>query len=100
MILGQPTLGRARRVAFFSLALFLSLLVTFTFVAVTALTIGMWVANQNPVTTPVSHLAFFSLGAILVGFGLTVQLWTPERHVAGMQQALIGLGALTLAGFI
>ena len=77
----------------------MSLFLGITFIGVTVLTIGLWVANQNLVTTPVSDLSFFALGA-LVGVGFIVQLRAPEHHVAGMQQSLLGLLALTVAGLI
>ncbi|MGB8643600.1 MAG: hypothetical protein WCF84_00040 [Anaerolineae bacterium] len=96
----QSATGRTRHVAFFVWAAILSLFFGVTFIGVTLLTIGMWLANQNPATTPVGDLSFFALGAIITGAGVVVQLRTPKRHLAGLQQALIGLLALTVAGVI
>ncbi len=92
--------GRTRRRAFFIWAVILSLVFGILFIGVTALTVGMWLAHQNALTTPVSDLSFFALGAIIVGMGFTVQLRVPERKIAGVQQAVLGLLALGVAGLI
>jgi hypothetical protein len=92
--------GRRRRIAFFAWAAVLSLLLGVTFVAVTALTIGMWVAGQNADTTPVVDLGFFALGVVIIANGFAVQLRAPERNIAGLQQATIGLLAFGVAGLI
>ncbi len=98
----QPAIGAesTRRRAFFMWAALLSLVCSILFFGVTALTIGLWVAHQNALTTPVSDLSFFALGAIIVGMGFVVQLRDPERKIAGVQQAVLGLLALLLAGLI
>ena len=88
------------RRAFFIWAAILSLVFGILFIGTTALTIGLWVAHQNALTTPVSDLSFFALGAIIVGMGFVVQLRDPERKIAGVQQAVLGLLALLLAGLI
>jgi hypothetical protein len=88
------------RRAFFIWAAILSLAFSLLFLGVTALTIGLWVANQNTLTTPVSDLSFFALGAIIVGMGFAVQLRVPERKIADVQQAVLGLLALGVAGLI
>jgi hypothetical protein len=84
---------------FFAWAAILSLLLGLTFIGVTILTLGLWLAHRNPATTPVTDLGFFALGAIITT-GLIVQLRAPERHIAGLQQAVIGLIALGVAGLI
>jgi hypothetical protein len=89
-----------RHRAFFIWAAILSLVFGLLFIGVTALTIGMWLAHQNALTTPVSDLSFFALGAIITGMGFAVQLRTPERKIAGVQQAVLGLLALGVAGLI
>ncbi len=43
---------------------------------------------------------FFALGAVIVATGFAVQLRCPERRIAGVQQAAIGLLALGIAGLI
>jgi len=95
-----PGAGRARRRAFFIWAAILSLVFGVLFIGTTALTIGLWVAHRNALTTPVSDLSFFSLGAIIIGMGFAVQLKAPERKLAGVQQAVLGLLALLVAGLI
>jgi hypothetical protein len=95
---GLPGWGRVRRVAFFGWAVMLSLLSGILFIGVTVLTIAMWLANQNPYTTPVTDLGFFALGAIIITTGFVVQLRRPEHNIVGLQQAVIGLLALAVAG--
>ena len=92
--------GSTRRRLFFMWAAILSLVCGILFFGVTALTIGLWVAHQNALTTPVSDLSFFALGAIIIGMGFAVQLRNPERKIAGVQQAVLGLLALLVAGLI
>ncbi len=82
--------GSIRPRAFFIWAAILSLAFGMLFIGVTALTIGMWLVHQNALTTPVSDLSFFALGAIIVGMGFTVQLRVPQRKIAGVQQAVLG----------
>src|SRR5271157_2087173 len=79
--------GSTRRKAFFIWAAILSLAFGMLFIGVTAFTIGLWLANQNALTTPVSDLSFFALGAIIIGIGFAVQLRVPGRKIAGVQQA-------------
>ncbi|HEX6383587.1 MAG TPA: hypothetical protein VF177_02850 [Anaerolineae bacterium] len=97
---GLPEWGHVRRVAFYVWAVILSLLSGILFAGVTILTIGLWLVNQNPYTTPVTDLGFFALGAIIITTGFVVQLRAPERKIAGVQQAVIGLLALGVAGLI
>jgi hypothetical protein len=92
--------GSTRRRAFFIWAVILSLAFSILFIGVTALTIGLWLAHQNALTTPVSDLSFFALGAIIIGMGFAVQLRAPECKIAGVQQAVLGLLALGVAGLI
>jgi hypothetical protein len=97
---GSIGAGSTHHRAFFIWAAILSLVFGLLFIGVTTLTIGLWLANQNALTTPVSDLSFFALGAIIVGIGFAVQLRTPERKIAGVQQAVLGLLALGVAGLI
>ena len=94
------TTSRLRRCSFFVWSAILALALDATFVGVTMLTIAQWLAGQNAVTTPVGDLSFFALGGIIVGVGLTTQVWAPTRHIAGIQQAIVGLFALVLAGLL
>lgn len=89
-----------RRRAFVLWAALLALVFGLLFIGVTALTIGLWVAHQNMLTTPVSDLCFFALGALIVGMGFAVQLRNPEHKLAGVQQAVLGLLALVVAGLL
>lgn len=100
--MSQGSIGarNTRHRAFFIWAAFLSLVFGLLFIGVTALTIGLWLAHQNALTTPVSDLSFFALGAIIIGIGFAVQLRAPERKIAGVQQAVLGLLALGVAGLI
>ncbi len=91
---------RTRHRAFFIWATILSLLLGILFIGTTILTIGMWMAHQNTLTTPVSDLSFFALGAIIIAMGVAVQLRDPQRKIAGIQQAVLGVLALGVAGLI
>lgn len=92
---------RVPRTAFTVWVATASLLIVLVFAGVTALTVGIWLADPGyEETNPVLDLGFFALGAVLIGTGLVVQLRAPERHVAGIQQATIGLLALSVAGLI
>jgi hypothetical protein len=97
----RPPIGRFRRMAFLALAAILSLVIGFTFVVVTTLTIGIWLTDPGYAeTNPVVDLGFFALGALVIGSGVGVQLRAPERNIAGLQQAIIGSLALTVAGLL
>ncbi len=92
---------RGRRVAFTFLVAILSLFFGAVFIGITALTVGMWLADPGyDETNPVLDLGFFALGTVLAGTGFITQLRAPERHTAGLQQAVLGLLALTVAGLI
>ena len=94
------TMG-ARRVAFAVWVTILSLLVGIVFVGVTALTVGIWIADPSYTeTNPVVDLGFFALGAVLIGAGFVSQLRAPDRYLAGLQQAFISLLALAVAGLV
>jgi hypothetical protein len=89
------------RVAFTVWVAILSLLVGLMFIGVTVVTIGTWLADPSRgETNPVVDLCFFALGGVLIGAGLVIQLRAPERHVAGLQQGVIGLLALAVAGLL
>lgn len=91
--------ARRRRV-FFAWAATLSLLLGLLFVGVTALTLWLWFTHQNSDTNPVADLGFLALGGVIITLGLASQLRAPARRVAGLQQAVIGLLALGLAGLL
>jgi hypothetical protein len=92
--------ARPRR-AFTLWVTILALLIGALFVTTLALGLAMWLADPGyEETNPVVDLGFFALGAVIVGGGLVAQLRGPERHIAGLQQALLGLLALAVAGLL
>lgn len=97
---GSGTQRNIRRRAFFLWAAMLSLVLGILFIGTTTLTIGLWVVHKNALTTPVSDLSFFALGVIIITMGFAVQLRDPERKLAGLQQAVLGLLALGVAGLL
>lgn len=68
------------------------------FTALTAVTIALWASDSAYTqTNPVVDLAFFALGLIIAaGFASQVR----GRHVAGLQQAMLALVALAIAGWL
>lgn len=70
------------------------------FTSVTALTVAVWLTDPGYAeTTPVVDLGFFALGGILT-IGLASQLRGPLGHVAGLQQSILALLALAVAGYM
>lgn len=79
----------------------MSLVLGLTFAVVTTLTIGIWLTDPSYTeTNPVVDLGFFALGALLIGSGFAVQLRTPTRNLAGVQQAIIGSLALAVTSLL
>lgn len=69
------------------------------FVGLTLLTIAVWAADPDSAeTNPVVDLGFFALGGLIIAVGFGSRLREPERHAAGIEQALVGLVALSTAG--
>lgn len=69
------------------------------FTGTTALTIALW--STDPAytqTNPVVDLAFFALGGILVTVGFASQI--RARQIAGLQQAILALLVLAVAGLL
>jgi uncharacterized membrane protein YidH (DUF202 family) len=88
-----------RRRVFAAWAAVLALALGVLFVGVTVLTLALWFSDPGYAeTNPVVDLGFFALGAVVVASGIGLQVGAPERHVAGLQQAIVGLGALGVAG--
>ena len=98
----DPSAGsRPRRVAFTAWAAVLTIIVGLMFVGTTLLTLGVWLADPSAAeTNPVVDLGFFALGGLLVGSGLASQLVRADPRVGGLEQALIGLAALAVAGLL
>lgn len=69
------------------------------FVAVTALTVTLWIVDPDYTeTTPVSDLSFFALGAMIgAGFASQIRRRPPS---AGVAQAVLASGALAVAGLL
>lgn len=90
----------ANRTAFVAWAAVWTLVTAIPFVAVTALTIGLWATSAGYTdTNPVLDAGFFTVGAI-IAVGFASQLRRPPR-IAGVQQAALGtltLGAVGLIG--
>jgi hypothetical protein len=77
-----------------------SVIVSFVFIGVTGLTLVVWRMDPDQAeTTPVSDLSFFALGAI-IALGLISQVRSPEHNIAGIQQAIIAIVALGVAGVV
>lgn len=80
-------------------AALLTLLLGLLFTGMTALTLSLWATDPAYTqTNPVVDLAFFALGGILVTTGLASQV--RGGHVAGLQQAVLALLALSAAGWL
>jgi hypothetical protein len=92
--------GRSARARLFRVwAWMLSVLLGVLFTSVTALTVTLWATDPGYTETdPVLDLAFFALGGILVTGGIASQIRRPRP--AGVQQSLLALGALSLAGLL
>src|SRR2546428_2246285 len=91
--------SRARRIAFFVLAAVLALAFGIGFFGLTVLVIG-WFEKPFGVSTPVSELSHGALAGIIVTIGLLTQLRSPERRIAGLQQAVLGILALMVTALI
>jgi hypothetical protein len=78
----------------------LTVLLGTLFAGLTALTVGLWATDPSYVeTNPVVDLAFFALGGVLVTGGFASQI-AHRPPVAGLQQAVLALTALTAAGWL
>jgi hypothetical protein len=76
----------------------LTLLLGVLFTGLTVLTVALWASDPAYVaTSPVVDLAFFALGGVLVTGGFASQI-ARRPSVAGLQQAVLALTALTAAG--
>jgi hypothetical protein len=91
--------GRARRIGFFIWAAILAGLFGIGFFGLTVLIIG-WFERPFGVSTPVSELSHGALAGIVITVGLLVQLRAPERKIAGVQQAILGLLAFMVTALI
>jgi hypothetical protein len=69
------------------------------FVGLTAVTLILWATDPTYTqTNPVVDLSFFALGGVLISTGFASQIRTPS--IAGLQQAVLALVALSVAGWL
>jgi hypothetical protein len=69
------------------------------FTGLTAVTLTLWATDLTYTqTNPVVDLSFFALGGVLITVGVASQLRTPS--IAGLQQAVLALVALSVAGWL
>ena len=71
----------------------LALVFGVAFFGVLALVLA-WFQSREGVAGPVTDLGYGALVGIVLTGGLLAQLWSPERAVAGLQQALLVIPAL------
>jgi hypothetical protein len=78
----------------------LTVLLGTLFTGLTVLTVALWATDPGYVeTSPVVDLAFFALGGVLVTGGFASQM-ARRPPVAGLQQAVLALAALSAAGWL
>jgi hypothetical protein len=69
------------------------------FTGMTAVTLTLWATDPTYTqTNPVVDLSFFALGGVLLTVGVASQLRTPS--IAGLQQTVLALVALSVAGWL
>jgi hypothetical protein len=59
-----------------------------------------WFETPFGVSTPVSELSHGALAGIIITVGLLVQLRSPARRIAGVQQAVLGILAFLITALI
>jgi len=90
---------RARRIAFFTWAVLLSVVFGIGFFGLTVLVIG-WFGESFGVATPVSELSHGALAGVIITVGFLIQLRAPERRIAGLQQSVLGILAFAITALI
>jgi hypothetical protein len=91
----RPWRGRCRT----AWAATLTGLLAVVFTGLTAVTLTLWATDPTYTqTNPVVDLSFFALGGVLLTVGVASQLRTPS--IAGLQQTILVLVALSVAGWL
>jgi hypothetical protein len=85
-----------RRTAFLAAVWFVSVTLGIAFFGLTSLVLGWFEAADGPII-PVTDLGYGALVGILITGGILVQIRSPERRVAGLQQATLGSLALLIS---
>jgi hypothetical protein len=91
----RPPVSRAHRVAFVTWASVLSAAVGIGFFGVTSLVLA-WFGGDDP-AIPVTEIGYGALLGIIITSGILVQVRAPERKIAGVQQAVLGILALLIS---
>jgi hypothetical protein len=82
----------SRRIAFTAWAVVLVVVYGVGFFGLTTLVIGSFETREG-IAGPVTDLGYGALNGIILTIGLLVQLRTPERKIAAMQQAALVIPA-------
>lgn len=91
--------SRGRRIAFNAWAAILVAVFGVAFFGLTSLVIA-WFQEVEGVAGPVTDLGYGVLFGIILTIGLLVQLRSPERRIAGIQQAALVIPALLIGSVI
>lgn len=91
----EVRISRARRIAFVACVGVVTTTLGIGLFGLTTLVLG-WFEGDNGPAIPVTDLGYGALVGILITAGLLVQLRAPERKIAGVQQATLGVLALLI----
>jgi hypothetical protein len=88
--------SRARHIAFVTWVGVVTATLGIVFFGLTSLVVGWFEASDGP-AIPVTDLGYGALVGILITIGILAQLRSPERRIAGVQQAMLGSLALLIS---